>query len=320
MQSVSVKDSPRPPQGAPAVTPGFARTTSGAALLAFLLPTWLALAWLISKAQWFWKHNPELQFGWVLVLLCAFLIWEAWEIRPQPQLRWRLAGCALAILGCGVLAMTQLYQAAYGLTPASMSGLAFGVVLVMASNLSWVFGWRGVRHFAFAFGFILFALPIPSVIYSPIVIGLQSRVAAINVEVLNMIGIPAEQAGSLIRLPNGTVGIDEACSGIRSLQSTVMATLFIGYLTLRARSLQVALLLLGIALALFGNLMRSFFLSYTANTQGLSAIEKFHDAAGWSILLFTACSVAACAMWLGRAEKAAMRNKAGRRTRTGDTA
>src|SRR5215510_15311054 len=69
-------------------------------LLACLSPSWLALAWLVSKAQWFWKHNPELQFGWVMVPLCAYLIWEAWEVRPEPIFRWSLGGSALALLGC----------------------------------------------------------------------------------------------------------------------------------------------------------------------------------------------------------------------------
>ncbi|MCI0539642.1 MAG: exosortase/archaeosortase family protein, partial [Verrucomicrobiales bacterium] len=172
-----------------------------------LAPSWLALAWLLSKAQWFWRQNPELQFGWMMVLLSGYLIWEAWETRPEPQLRWSFGTSLVAVLGCGVLAITQLYQAAYGLTPASMSGLALGVFLVIVCNLSCVFGWRGGRHFLFAFAFILFSLPVPSVIYSPIVVGLQSKVATVNVEVLNMIGIPAEQVGSLIRLPNGTVGV-----------------------------------------------------------------------------------------------------------------
>jgi len=237
--------------------------------------------------------------------LCAYLIWEAWETRPEPTWRWPFGGFLLAVLGCGTLAITQLYQAAYGLTPASMCGLALGAMLVIVSNLSCVFGWPGVRHFAFGFAFILFSIPVPSLIYSPIVLGLQSRVAAINVEVLNLIGIAAEQTGSLIRLPGGTVGVDEACSGIRSLQSTVMATLFIGHLTLRIRSLRCALLVVGMTLAILGNVLRSLLLSYTANAQGLSAIEKFHDAAGWSILIFTAVGVAAVAALLGKAEKKA---------------
>src|SRR5262245_26236192 len=78
-------------------------------LLGSLLPSWFALAWLLSKAQWFWKHNPELQFGWIMALLCAYLIWEAWEVRPDAVLRWDLGGAFLGLFGCGVLAITQVY-------------------------------------------------------------------------------------------------------------------------------------------------------------------------------------------------------------------
>src|SRR5262249_2127419 len=102
-------------------------------------------------------------------------------------------------------------------------------------------------------------------------------------------------------------GIDEACSGIRSLQSAVMATLFIGYLTLRKNSLRLLLLGAGILIAIGGNLLRSFFLSYVAHSKGAAAIAAFHDAAGWSILSFTAAGVAFVAWLLGRVEKASNR-------------
>jgi exosortase len=104
-------------------------------------------------------------------------------------------------------------------------------------------------------------------------------------------------------LPNGSVGVDEACSGIRSLQSTVMATLFIGYLTLKSRGLQLALLLSGIVLAICGNLIRSLYLSLSANAKGVQAIEKVHDTAGWSILLFTALGVVLLSWLLARWER-----------------
>jgi exosortase/archaeosortase family protein len=72
---------------------------------------------------------------------------------------------------------------------------------------------------------------------------------------------------------------------------------------LRKRSLQVALFGLGLLLAMSGNLLRSLFLSYTAHAKGPKSIEAYHDAAGWSILVFTAVGVAAAAWWLSRWEK-----------------
>jgi exosortase len=189
------------------------------------------------------------------------------------------------------------------MTAAHLAGLALGTMLIVSANLFYVFGPRGWRHFAFGFGFLLIALPLPSAIYQPIVSGLQGRVATINVEILNVLGVPAQKIGSLIQLSNCTVGVDEACSGIRSLQSTLMATLFIGYLSLKRKSLQVALLLSGILLAILGNLIRSLFLSYTANARGPDAIKTFHDTAGWSILAFTAAGVILLSYGLQKWEK-----------------
>jgi exosortase len=278
-------------------------TPSPYLLLAALLPAWLAMGWLVSKVQWFWGHRPDLQFGWIVVLLCAYLFWEAWENRPPPRGQAGLGMLGLGGVGLALLFLVQIYQAAFGTNAATIQGLALGVLLIVAANLHYLFGWRGVRHFAMAFAFIYVALPFPSAVHNLVVVGLQGKVAAVDVELLNLMGVPATRVGSLIQLPTCTVGIDEACSGIRSLQSTVMATLFIGYLTLRRNSLRVLLFGSGIALAMLGNVVRSLFLSVVANSRGVGAIKDYHDTAGWSILAFTVVGVGIFAWLLARLEK-----------------
>lgn len=267
-----------------------------------LAPSFLAMAWLVSRAKWFWNNNPDLQFGWVVLLLSAYLFWEAWEARPpvNPRLRWWAV--LLAVLTAAFLLFVQSYWAVFGTHASTMAGLALGIMGVSVANLGLVFGWPGVKRFALAYGFVLIAMPLPGAVHALVVGGLQSKVAWFNTEVLNLIGIPAEQVGSLIRLPNGTVGVDEACSGIRSLQSTIMATIFIGYLTLKRPAFQVLLFCCGVSLAVVGNLIRSLYLSLTANAQGMEAIAKVHDAAGWSILAFTAVGVIIISWLLNKLE------------------
>lgn len=272
-------------------------------ILAALAPSLLAIAWLVTKAQWFWNHRPDMAFGWIVLMLSAFVLYDQWERRPEPVFRLNAFAVLCAVFGLGTLFVVQIYQAAFGTMPALIWALSFGIFAVVASNISYVYGRPGLRFFAFPVLFLLIALPLPSALYNPIVGGLQSKVAALNVEILNLAGIPARRIGSLIQLPNGVVGVDEACSGIRSLQSTIMATLFIGYLTLKHRSMQLLLLGSGVAFAFFGNLIRSLYLSMTANAKGIQAIEKVHDSAGWSILLFTACGVALLAWLFSRLEK-----------------
>jgi len=55
-------------------------------------------------------------------------------------------------------------------------------------------------------------------------------VAAIIVEIMHIMGIHADPHGTTIYLKNGPVGIAEACSGIRSLQASLMISLAVGEL------------------------------------------------------------------------------------------
>lgn len=269
-----------------------------------LAPAFLAMAWLVSRVQWFWSRNPDLQFGWIVLLLCGYLFWEAWQTRPEVKWRMRPWAVLVGAGGLGLLFLVQIYQAFLGANAASTVGLALGVMMVVTANLGVVYGWAGLRDFGVAFGFILIAMPMPSAVQGPVVGGLQSFVARVNTEFLNLIGIPAEQVGSLIHLPNGTVGIDEACSGVRSLQSTIMAAIFIGYVSLKRNSLRLLLFGAGVILAIVGNVGRSLYLSLMAHWRGLDAIEKVHDAAGWSVLAFTAAGVILLSWLIGKAEKA----------------
>ncbi|MBI5387448.1 MAG: exosortase/archaeosortase family protein [Verrucomicrobia bacterium] len=254
-------------------------------LLILLAPSWLALAWLVTKAQWFWSHNPELSFGWAVLVLCGYLFFQAWPKPPPLRLKWSVLSVAAAVMACFVLFVTQIYQAAYGLTPASMSGLGLGFLLVVCSNLVFVWGWPGVRHFGFSFGFMLVALPIPSLITAPIIDGLQVRIASFDAELLNLIGIPAMRTGKLITIAAGTVGIDEACSGIRSLQASLMISLFLGQLYGFNLMRRLAFIAAGFALAVFFNLVRTFLLVCIASNAGLGGVGKWHDATGTGILV-----------------------------------
>jgi exosortase len=268
-----------------------------------LLPSGLAMLWLIWKARWFWSNDPELEFGGIVVFLCAFLFWEAWDKRPSPQFQWSSVSVLAALFGFALLLLTQLYQAALGVTPASMSGLGVGVLCVVAANLMFVFGFAGIREFGFAAAFVLLSLPMPSVLHAAVVGQLQLNITMANVELLKLFGVPAQQLGTLVVLPNCTVGVDEACSGIRSLQSTLMATLFLGRICLRRKTTAAALLILGVALAIGGNLARSFFLTLVATNQGIAALGQYHDLAGRSVLVVVTGGVVFFAWLLSKLER-----------------
>lgn len=157
-----------------------------------------------------------------------------------------------------------------------------------------------VRHFAFPVAFIFVAVPWISPIEQPIIQGLMRGVAAIAAETLNLFGIPAELQGSLIRVSTGLVGVNEACSGVRSLQTSIMIGLLFGELKRFTVGRRLGLVAGALAIALIANCLRALFLVWIAATREVSAVDKWHDIAGYSILGAVFIGTMALAALLGR--------------------
>ena len=106
--------------------------------------------------------------------------------------------------------------------------------------------------------------------------------AAVAVEVLNIAGIAAVRHGNLIEVATGLVGVEEACSGMRGLQTSLMVSLVLGELGRLSISRRFVLVLAGAVVAILFNLLRAVVLSGLAATQGLGAVDHWHDAAGFA--------------------------------------
>lgn len=267
------------------------------------LPLFLILAWWLYDLQFQWRALADYQFGWLVVLLAAYLVWDRWTNLPptdQPVSFWICA--ALVLFGTPFVLVAELYKQAIANTPAASFSLSIGCVFYIAANLLYLRGWQTFRHFLFPLGFMCLAVPLPGVLWNPVVLALKRLITTLDVEVLNLIGIPAVQQANVIRLPTCVVGIDEACSGVRSLQSSIMAGLFIGNLIFKGFGSLLIFFLAGIGLALAGNFIRSLILSITAHRHGIEALERLHDAAGWSIFAFTATGLIATAWFIRRVE------------------
>jgi exosortase/archaeosortase family protein len=106
----------------------------------------------------------------------------------------------------------------------------------------------------------------------------------ITVHSLNLFGIPALHHGNVIDLHTGLVGIDEACSGIRSLPAAIMISLFLGELYRMIWQRRVILIVCGILIAFLCNAGRTFLLCLVAAKDGIESMSNWHDPAGFTIL------------------------------------
>ena len=149
-------------------------------------------------------------------------------------------------------------------------------------------GW--LRQLAFPICFFFVAIPWPTLIETPIIQTLTRASAAIVVELLGWVGVPAMAHGNVIEVSTGMVGIDEACSGIRSFQSSLMISLFFGEFYRLSPWRRGLLVPMGFVFSMAFNVCRMSLLTLVAAKKGVAAISQYHDEAGITIAIL--CTLA----------------------------
>jgi exosortase/archaeosortase family protein len=133
-------------------------------------------------------------------------------------------------------------------------------------------------------------------------LGLQLEVTRSVLATLHLFGIAAIRDGNLIELAGSTVGVEEACSGVRSLISCVFAGFFFSAALVRRPWSRAIVVALAAPLALAMNFFRSLTLTLLAN-QGVDISHTWHDVTGYAVLGVTALLLGGLAWCLACGEK-----------------
>jgi exosortase len=279
----------------------------------------LVLPFLFFGALWFilcrqlsgeWSVNAQYNYGWFVPLFALYLFWLRWQDRPAPEVRSQksevrsrtLIASAIAIVSLFLLLPVRLFEVANPEWRLLAWIHALVIVTLTLLLLWWAGGKVWLRYFAFPVVFIFVAVPWPTALETPVIQGLMRVVARVAAETAMLLGTPAQVEGNLIRVSNGLVGVNEACSGIRSLQTSLMIGLLFGELKRLSVLRRVALVACAVAIALLANFVRAVFLVHIAATENLSDVGRWHDIAGYSIIALVFVATIGFAYLLGNSE------------------
>src|SRR5438094_4951143 len=246
------------------------------------------LLWLelINQLKAEWWLNPQYNYGLIVPLLALYLFWKRWRNRPAPAPP-AATGFPIALILFGATLFLLIRFLAEANPDWRLLSWLLGLAVVTISlsflYLTCVRAWS--RHFAFPFLFFLVAVPWPVRIEQVVIQDLMRIVTAINVTFLQLAAVPALQHGNVIEVGTGFIGIEEACSGVRSLQATLMISLFLGELYFFSAIRRIALVTIGAALAFVCNVVRTAILVWVGTKRGATGIEAWHDPAGLTILI-----------------------------------
>jgi len=247
-----------------------------------------------------WYGNADYNFGWFVPVFCACLFWERWKCRPSQSpvhvsksaALGSLVASALLLPGCLFLEIIPAWRLA-GWT------FATAVVGITLTAIYLIGGRRWLWHFAPPVLLVLVAVPWPTRVEVPLVEELSGLNAMVSTWLANLLGTPAVRKGILIETGAGLVGVDEACSGIRSFQASVTVALLMGELFRYGPFSRILFLAGGVATAFIGNVARTTYLVRVCDLRGLDAVNLQHDQAGLVILGTTLVALLVLA-WLLR--------------------
>lgn len=269
--------------------------------LMLLVAIWAPVVYLLG-AQW--NVFEEYNYGWAVPILCLYLAVQKFPSRPPVGAPgWKKTAFFLLATTGLVYWVMRVLQEANPVWRLASYGLALTAVAMTLLAIYLTQGASRTRHFIFPAVFFLVAVPWPTPVEGAVIQTLTRFNASLVVEALSFAGVPALTHGNVIEISTGMVGLDEACSGIRSFQATLMVALFLGAFYRLGRARRWWLLGAGPALAAAFNFTRTLVLVFVAARAGLPAMERWHAPTGVALLVGCFLGLWGVAAWLARKSK-----------------
>lgn len=260
------------------------------AVLLVALPTFI---WFLL-CQWLrpdWQLNPQYAHGTFVPLLMILLCYRRWQDRPalpdssrtHQTSRWPIL---LILLTLALLPTQILLQANpdWRVPYWIWAILAIGISLTCLAHLG---GLSWATHFAPALALMLFAVPWPSLLEQQINASLLGVIVLATSEILNLLGLAVVRSGNTLIFAQGQLGIEDACSGIRSLHGSLMIGYILGELGRWPWARRFLLLAASIAIAILFNGIRATILGWRAVNHGVERAEAWHDPLSLLLMILT---------------------------------
>lgn len=251
------------------------------AVAAALLSAMPLLVWHCSLL---WQQAEYQYFPFVLVAV-GWLGFQAWTVAAPNSATNGYGWKFHVFFGVAIL------QLIYGIRVQSTWPLQSAIVLILGAGIAWLESKRRIAGLWWIWSLLWLIVPLPYNLDKPIVLRLQLLSANMSSAILDLCGIDHLLEKVVLTLPERSLFVEEACSGIVSVRS-IVAVAFI-YCVWKERSLPhtITLLLMAILWAVCTNVARILVIVFgivyfDIDLSGGTA----HDILG--LILFGLCFVA----------------------------
>ena len=234
-----------------------------------------------------WWTNPNYGHGFLVPVFAGFVLWKERE---------RISGIPLKPANFGLLVMVgAIGLLLFGSLGAELFTSRFSLLVLIGGMVLFLAGWGMLKAVSFPLGFLILMIPFPAIIFNQITFPLQLLASRLATSVLQLINVPVLREGNLIILPNYTLEVVDACSGIRSLMTLITLAIAYGYLVEKKIWVRWLLVVIMIPIAIVSNSIRIVGAGLLTYHFGPRMAEGFfHEFSGWVIFVAALFLMFAC--------------------------
>jgi colanic acid biosynthesis glycosyl transferase WcaI len=226
-----------------------------------------------------WSSDPNVSYGFFVPFLTAYVVWQERDrlrrIVPAPS----NFGLVFLVLGGALLCMG----------PPGLNTFAFAtriaLIFSITGTILFLRGFATCRALIYPLLLMLLMIPMPGFVLERITFPLQIVASQTAERGLDLIGYSVLREGNILRLPNETLDVAEACSGLRSLLAlTFLGQAYVCLLDGR-RWMRPVMALLVIPVAVFANAVRIIASAIAGSYRPEWIQGIFHESTGWIVFV-----------------------------------
>jgi exosortase len=168
-------------------------------------------AGILRDLAWQWWDDPNYTHGFLVPLFSGILIWQRRQQLASLPANGSWIGLPVLLAGIGALLLGEV--------GAENFLMRSSLIIVLVGLVLFHLGRESFRVLAFPLLFLFFMVPLPATLFYAVAAPLQTLAARNAAWTLDTLGVPVLLDGNVIHLTKQSLGVVEACSGIRSLIS-----------------------------------------------------------------------------------------------------
>jgi len=243
-----------------------------------------------------WIHLPDFSHGFLIPMVSFYFVYEKRETLSglNPSSSW--TGIILLVLGILLLLLGNLATEYFT--------MRFSILLVLGGMILFLLGKEFFKTLLFPLAFLIFMIPIPSILMDQITFPMQLFASKVAANMLYLIGTPVLREGNVMVLANTSLEVAEACSGIRSLISLLALSVVFAYFSQKETWKRTLLILSTFPIAIIANAARVTGTGILAHRYGDSVAQGFfHGFSGWILFVLAFACLFAVGSVLSRIKR-----------------